>query len=248
MEELYLVYENKGTLTIFPISPRYIKGQKFSAKIIEEKRSRSFAYSMMYGVFSNRKDAEKLIIELQKIKEPNPRIHKIETELAKLRPKLDHLEAQQEKLEEKIEKKQATEERLHEKEELTDTQYEQLKKIEIALDELGKKEDELSDAYDFLDAKIDTLEEEQWPLEVEANRIESEFWELKRKLCIEKIESMEIEVRPEIKKQKEKIDNLTTIPPVPPTIEKSPSSIEKPVKKQSFLSKVFDEFIRGLRN
>lgn len=42
MKDLHLVYENKGYLTVFKISPNYIKGTNLSAKILADNRSRNF--------------------------------------------------------------------------------------------------------------------------------------------------------------------------------------------------------------
>ena len=212
MEELYLVYENKGTLTIFRVLPRYIKGQKFSAKIIEENKSRSFAYSMMYGVYSDRESAEQLIAELKGSERTDPRTDDIEAELDKLRPKLEKLESQQRKLEERLEKKNATAERLYEKDELTDTQDEQLSKVETAIDEFVQKGMDASDANDALDEQIDKLEEELYAIEEILYQEKYDFWESKRKECIGKIESMDIEVRPETPKAPQKAEIKQSIP------------------------------------
>lgn len=197
MNKLFLVYQNKGNLEVFEVAPRYIKGQKLSARIIEENKIRSFAFSMMYGVFADREAADNLIIELNRVRLPDPRLAKFESKIEKLQAKLDRNEDQQDRLEGRLEKKHATIERLQENENLTESQAEQLQKAETAVHELEEKATELDEAHYAMETQIKRLEQERGCIEEDSGNAEMDFWEAKLKLCAKEIQSMGIDVRPE---------------------------------------------------
>lgn len=165
---MYLVYEHKGQPEIFEVDPRYIKNKKFSAKILKTNRSRSFAFSMMLGLFENHADAKTLLAKLKKMRIQSDRPGK---EYSKCEDKLERLQNQIDNLEERVDKKAEVIADLEERASygwLTEKQSERLTKANLnysALEEKAKelyaKMDDLSELIDSNSIELDNLQEEE---------------------------------------------------------------------------------------
>lgn len=232
----FLVYDNKGTPTIFEIEPRYRKGKKLSAKVIETGKARSFAFSMALGLFDSKAEAESLLSDFAKINEiadaNTIKADKIREKANKLQEKIDKLNGQLERLEERIEKKDETYGNLEEKVELTATQEERFEKLSADIDALRDKENQLHE-------QISDLEEEHWKLEEEADKLEEAHFnaidELEKghvEASINKILALDIEEKPDNPPKKK-----TTPAPIHQAIERqSPNQPETELQDEQVMS------------
>ena len=209
---------------IFEVEPNYVKGDRFSAKIIETGRSRSFAFSMIYGVFDTRAEAEKILSQMRAFQDREKEISDLDAEREKKNEKLELLNERYEKTEEQIEKKEDAFDKLEYKDSHTDSQAERFKKLPQEIDKLREKESkqykeieevekEISKLDDLVDSKQSSLDED-----------ESVFREERYSDFKAKLSSLDIEVREATPKQSKR--------PVP----ESHSKLD--TEKHSFFSKL----------
>lgn len=252
MNKLYLVYENSGTPEIFEVQPRYIKNKKFSAKILEENRSRSFAFSMMLGLFEDYAEAEALLGKLKKISSENLQIDKLNKACDKYNDQIERLQDQHDRLDERVMKKGEVIENLEERssiEGLTEKQAERLAKANSDYSALEAKMKELDGKIQALEEKVDSNLESADKLQDEDDKFLNEI-ETK---CITKLHSLGIEDRTEAEVEVEVIESpkaYSPPPPLPPasseqvhTIPQPPAPLES---KPSFIKKILGIFTRKI--
>jgi len=251
MNNIYLVYENSGQAEIFEVEPRYIKNEKFSAKILEQNRSRSFAFSMMLGLFEDYAEAKALLVKLKKNNSKSLQIDKLNKEEDKFNDKVERLQDQHDRLDERTMKKGEVIDNLEERagiEGLTAKQAERLAKTTLDYSALEEKMEELDGKIEALGKLIDSNLEEVGRLQDEDARFLNEL----QTKCLFKLHSLSIEDRTEAQVEVEivetpKIPEQAPILPPPITTERVQTNIphSSPLRSEStFLKKVLSIFTR----
>ena len=214
---IYLVYDGSGGFEIFDVEPRFIKNERFSAKVIDKNRGRSFPFSGMLGLFEDRSEAEALLAQVKETDnkyseiedEIEARNEKLEVESDKIRIKIERLEEQHYKLEERLEKKWEITEALEERSSIDVLTEKQAERLAKASADATALEEKMSD----LEAKMESFEEldnqknEEFDKPDELLRVTyTKFINELQAKCLSKLNTLGLEDRTE-----------APIPPPPPT-------------------------------
>lgn len=199
----FLIYRNsKGETSAFEVEPKYIKGNNFAAKNLENGRQKSFSMNLTIGLFDTQKEVDSTLKTIESNKIATAKLEaqleaqreRLTTKVEELRAKAQKLEDQAERLSDRAERKDESMERAEDKGDF-DRAEELEKESEVLGDRSSKLEDE---AYKFSE-EADKIEDEEWEesekLEEEIGKLSYDYFEQLASQTKAKIEALGLEVK-----------------------------------------------------
>ena len=96
----FLIYRNsKGETSAFEVEPKYIKGNNFAAKNLENGRQKSFSMNLTIGLFDTQKEVDSTLKTIESNKIATAKLEaQLEAQRERLTTKVEELRAKAQKL------------------------------------------------------------------------------------------------------------------------------------------------------